>query len=94
MPTHAAVDFVVDIPDLSDEDIKKVMEWITAEATMVKNPFCWKDSEGRGVGTIPGRMADCPAGYTNHGLTCARETDDILAPSKVADCPGGYTNMG
>ena len=87
-------DFVVDVPDMSDEDIKKVMEWITAEATMVKNPFCWKDTYGRGVGTIPGRVADCPASYTNNGLTCGRGSDDIWAGSKVADCPSGYTNMG
>ena len=83
-----------DVPDMSDADIKRVMDWIAAEVVMVKNPFCWKDSYGRGVGTLPGRVADCPSGYTNHGLTCARGTDDIWAPSKVADCPSGYTNMG
>lgn len=83
-----------DVPDMSDAEIKRVMDWIAAEVVMVKNPFCWKDSYGRGVGTLPGRVADCPSGYTNHGLTCARGTDDIWAPSKVADCPSGYTNMG
>ena len=83
-----------DIPDISDEDVKRVMEWIKAETVMVKNPFCWKTTYGRGVGTLPGRVADCPAGYTNNGLTCGRGTDDIFAPSKVASCPNGYTNMG
>ncbi|GFH55030.1 hypothetical protein CTEN210_11506 [Chaetoceros tenuissimus] len=82
------------IPDMSDEDIASVMKWIAAEVGMVKNPFCWKDSYGRGVGTLPGRVSDCPSGYTNNGLTCGRGSDDIWAPSKVADCPSGYTNMG
>jgi hypothetical protein len=86
--------FYEDVPDMKDAEIKSVMDWIAAETTMVKNPFCWKDSYGRGVGTLPGRVADCPSGYTNDGLTCRRPTDDILAPSKVADCPSGYTNMG
>ena len=83
-----------DIPDMSEEDIKSVMNWITAETTIVKNPFCWKDSYGRGAGTVPGRVADCPATYTNNGLTCGCGSHDIVAPSKVADCPSGYTNMG
>ena len=83
-----------DIPDMPDADVAKVMKWIAAEVGMVKNPFCWKDTFGRGVGKIPGRVSDCPAGYTNNGLTCGRGTDDIGAPSHVADCPSGYTNMG
>jgi len=40
------------------------------------------------------RAADCPAGYTNNGLTCGRGANSISAPSRVADCPAGYTNMG
>lgn len=83
-----------DVPDMSNEEITRVMDWIKAEVTMVKLPFCWRDSYGRGVGTIPGRVADCPPSYTNNGATCGRGTDDISAPSKLADCPSGYTNNG
>ena len=83
-----------DVPDLSKEDIEAVMDWITAEVTMEKNPFCWKHSYGRGVGEIPGRVADCPSGYTNHGLTCHRGSKDIYSPSKTASCPSEYTNTG
>ena len=43
---------------------------------------------------IPGRVADCPAGYTNMGLTCFRGADTIGAPSILASCPPGWTNMG
>ncbi len=44
---------------------------------------------------IPGRLADCPAGYSNIGIAgCGRGADSISTPSKLADCPSGYTNMG
>ena len=43
---------------------------------------------------IPGRVADCPSGYTNMGLTCFRGADSIGAPSILASCPPGWTNMG
>lgn len=87
--------FYEDVPDMSDADITEVMDWIKAEVTILKNPFCWRDSYGRGVGTIPGRVADCPDEYTHTIATCTRGTDDILAPSLgPADCPSGYTNTG
>lgn len=40
------------------------------------------------------RVADCPAGYTNNGLTCGRGADSRSAPSRLADCPAGYKNIG
>eukprot|EP00798_Chlamydomonas_sp_ICE-L_P019821 gene19821-26506_t len=83
-----------DVPDIPTSEVAQVMSWIKAQVTNVKNPFCWKDSYGHGVGTIPGRVADCPSGYTNNGATCGRGADSISAGSLVADCPSGYTNMG
>lgn len=47
-----------------------------------------------GVLTNSSRVADCPEGYTNNGLTCGRGADSFGAGSRVADCPSGYTNMG
>jgi len=55
--------------------------------------FCWKDSYGRGVGTIPddcgtkqklGALCypQCPSGYTRVGLDCQQ------------NCPSGFTNQG
>jgi hypothetical protein len=78
-------DFVLeDVPDMSDEVVKKAMAWIIAEATIVKNPLCsWKDSNGLGVDTFPGRVVNCPASYTNNGFTCRRGSDDILARLKL-----------
>jgi len=83
-----------DVPDIDGNEIKRVTEWIKKKTTQQKLPFCWKDSYGRGVGRIPGRVSDCPPTYTNNGLTCGRGADSIWAPSKTADCPSGYTNMG
>lgn len=58
--------------------------------------FCWRDSHTRGVGWIPddlGRVADCPPGMTNMGLTC-QSWGDTVWRGRVADCPKGYTNNG
>jgi hypothetical protein len=41
-----------------------------------------------------GRIADCPYGFTNMGLTCFRGPSLFWAPSKLAICPNGYTNVG
>ena len=44
--------------------------------------------------TNSGRVADCPAGYTNTLLTCYRGPEDNRFPSILANCPKDYTNMG
>ena len=44
--------------------------------------------------TTSGRVADCPAGYTNTGLTCYRGPSTISNPSILANCPDGYANTG
>lgn len=56
--------------------------------------FCWNESVPRGPGILPGRVADCPAGYSMSGGSCKRPADSIAAPSRAADCPAGYTNNG
>jgi len=83
-----------EVPDMPMNDIQQVMHWIKVKTTGEKLPFCWRQSDPRGVGTIPGRVADCPATYTNNGATCGRGADTIGAPSQLASCPSGYTNMG
>lgn len=82
-----------DVPNMSMQEIQGVMGWIKIKTTGERLPFCWRQSEGRGVGTIPGRVADCPATYTNNGATCGRGADTIGAPSRLGDCPAGYKNM-
>lgn len=68
-----------------------------AEALQGNGGFCWKHSEERGVGAIPadlGRVADCPAGQVNFGLSCSGGGNTIAAPSQLAVCPAGYRNTG
>ncbi len=89
-PNTIAVDEV----DMPDADKAAVLHWIQVKTTEVELPFCWRQSATRGVGTVPGRVADCPSGYTNNGATCGRGADTYGAPSKLASCPSGYTNMG
>jgi len=67
---------------------------MTGSPAPFENEFCWRDSYGRSAGEMPGRVADCPPGYTNNGATCGRGADTILVGSEVADCPAGYKNMG
>lgn len=68
------------------------MMFLSVSATSA--PACYADSYVRDAGTIPGRPADCPDGYTNMGLTCYRGPKTIFAPSLVASCPLGFTNTG
>lgn len=68
------------------------------EGTGGENPIWFLDTrpfwaQSRSL-TNSGRVADCPAGYTNTGLTCYREPSTIHNPSILANCPAGYTNMG
>ena len=52
--------------------------------------FCVGDPVTRAAGIVPGRAADCPAGYTNQGGSCKREAESRPAPSIAPDCPAGY----
>jgi hypothetical protein len=55
-------------------------EAATDEAATATPDVCWKDSYGRGVGTIPNA---CPAGFSATGFgTCSK------------DCPAGFRNDG
>ena len=92
-PPPGYFDYSVDRP-LDDKYLAQVLDWIQNETTGKRLPFCWRQSEGRGAGQVPGRVADCPATYTNNGATCGRSADTISAPSRLANCPSGYTNMG
>ena len=71
-----------------------VLSAIGIGAATAADNFCWRDSYGRGVGTIPkgctGDKQDenglcyskCPAGMQGVGPVC------------WSQCPGGYTDMG
>ena len=90
---------IVDIPDMSGADIEKVMNWISAETVMVKNPFCWKDSYGRGVGTTPHWLGNCyEDGYERGtGWLCypkCRSGFDGFGPVCWGTCDNSMVNCG
>ncbi len=58
------------------------------------NKVCWKDSYGRGVGTIPG---SCGPGETKSGLLCYKNCgngENNVAGVCWSGCPDGTTDIG
>jgi hypothetical protein len=98
---------VDDVPKLSKEDIVKVMDWIKSKVTQAKAPFCWKNTYGRGVGTIPdsyGRgggypwfFGDC---FCNDGMIGRCENDngkgncEMWAAIAYPKCKPGFSPAG
>jgi hypothetical protein len=52
--------------------------------------FCVSAALVRAAGPLPGRNADCPAGFANLGGSCTRQAESRPAPSIAPDCPAGY----
>lgn len=72
---------VLELPQISTSDMAKVMNWIKHEVSRDATAFCWRESYGRGVGSIPDR---CPPGKEMIGALC------------YTKCPSGtfaYTYM-
>ena len=69
----------IDVPDMSDQDKAKVMNWIKAKTISHVTPMCWKDSYGRGVGEP---LSTCPAHKEKIGALC------------YSKCPSGYKRFG
>jgi hypothetical protein len=68
-------------PALSSDDLQKVMKWIAQEVSNSRQPYCYRDSYGRGVGTpmkcAAGQQYDaglcytpCQDGYKGVGPVC------------------------
>ena len=87
---QSSYDVMEVIPNMSIGEIQSVMDWIGAEMSALKIPFCWKPTYGRGVGTLPGRPADCPPTYVNDGLTCRRPIHQFKTPTQEI-CPAGFS---
>jgi len=67
---------------------------LSATLAFADNEFCWKDSYGRGVGTIP---TQCAAGQENQAGLCYKTCNtgySGVGPVCWSACPAGYTDMG
>eukprot|EP00927_Polykrikos_kofoidii_P004999 TRINITY_DN11986_c1_g3_i1.p1 TRINITY_DN11986_c1_g3~~TRINITY_DN11986_c1_g3_i1.p1 ORF type:complete len:483 (-),score=44.99 TRINITY_DN11986_c1_g3_i1:78-1526(-) len=88
------VDIVEYIPDMLEGDVAKVMEWIKAETTMVKNAFCWKRSKGRGLGSV---LSECPSGREKITGLCYSHCPTNMKRFGVnchSTCPSGFRDDG
>jgi len=93
-PTLPFFEMSLVVPDIPDSDIVKVMDWIKKELTALKSPFCWKRSQGRGVGLIP---QNCPSNRDKIGLLCYSKCRPGM--SRVGfdcwqQCPSGFRDDG
>ena len=65
---------VVTKQDLSPEQKKMLHLWALEELSRASQPYCWRDSYGRGVG-VP--VSACPEGQEKDAGLCYRTCEDI-----------------
>ncbi|HYA14554.1 MAG TPA: OmpH family outer membrane protein [Syntrophales bacterium] len=65
-------------PALSSDDLRKVVTWIAQEVSNSRQPYCYRDSYGRGVG----KPMKCKAGEQEDAGLC------------YAPCQSGYKGVG
>ncbi len=81
-------------PPLSNSDENAVMGWIAGRVSAKQQPYCYKQSYGRGVG-VP--LSTCPAGQEKNGLICypdCRASYGGVGPVCWQGCPSGYVDTG
>ena len=79
---------------LSPQDLKKVMNWIAAKVAAERFPFCYKQSQPRGVKPL---SLSCPAGTEKNGLLCypkCRPGYSGNGPLCLQTCPQGFQDIG
>jgi hypothetical protein len=79
---------------LSATDDNAVNSWIAERVAANQQPFCYRQSYGRGVGTP---LSTCPAGTEKNGLICypdCKATYGGVGPVCWQGCPSGYVDTG
>lgn len=94
---QSAADTVyVDVPDMPASDLQAVLGWIKSKVEMIRTPYCYRDSYGRGAGVVRSVCAEgqekgnadalcypkCGPGFKGVGPVC------------WAVCPSGYSDGG
>lgn len=90
----AVSSFAQDRPALSKPDTSKVLNWIAGRVAAMRQPFCYRQSYGRGVG-VP--LSTCPAGQQKNGALCYPDCKagyGGAGPVCWHTCPSGYTDTG
>ncbi|MFH2204073.1 MAG: hypothetical protein ABIJ96_13215 [Elusimicrobiota bacterium] len=79
---------------LSESDTNKVLNWIAGKVSSARQPFCYRDSFGRGVG-VP--VNSCSSDQEKDGWLCypkCKQNYDGVGPVCWQHCPSGYIDMG
>lgn len=80
-------------PALSSDDLQKVMKWIAQEVSNSRQPYCYRDSYGRGVG----KPMKCAAGQQYDAGLCytpCREGYKGVGPVCWQSCAPGFRDDG
>lgn len=86
--------YAQDRPALSDADKQKVMTWMARRAASAHQPYCYRQSDPRGVGKP---LEECAPGEQENGALCypqCREGYGGAGPVCWEHCPSGYTDTG
>jgi len=86
--------FAADKPALSSADENSVMGWIAGRDAELRQPFCYRQSYGRGVG-VP--LSTCSSNQQKNGALCYPECKSGYGgagPVCWQSCPSGYTDTG
>jgi hypothetical protein len=81
-------------PALSKADTQAVCNWIGKQVASTRQEYCYKQSYGRGVGTIP---STCTGGKQNDAGLCYTPCNPgygAAGPVCWQYCPSGYTDTG
>ena len=79
---------------LSPGDKRKVLNWIAEGVASARQPYCYRDSYGRGVG-VP--LSSCPSDKEKDAWLCypkCKSGYDGVGPVCWQGCPGGYVDTG
>ena len=79
---------------LSPADTAKVIAWMARQTATAKQPYCYRQSYGRGVGAP---LSTCGPGEQKNGLLCYPDCKagyGGAGPVCWASCPSGYTDTG
>lgn len=80
---------------LSKEETQQWMEWISAEMSALRVPYCYKNSYGRGVGKP---VSNCPAGQEQQAGLCYNQCNagftGVANSCNASSCPSGWRDDG
>ena len=83
-----------DIPDMPEADINAVMGWIKSRVEIVRTPYCYRDSYGRGAGVV---RSVCATDLEKNGSLCYPKCNsgyNGAGPVCWQVCPSGYRDDG